>query len=72
MKRVDGRRLRYVTRLLEELGVARGVARPRAEIFYRTLIGEFTYRAGGGRRLRPCAAEEILRFMLEPSPACEQ
>ncbi len=68
VKRVDGRRLRYVTRLLQELGIERGVARLRAEIFYRTLIGELTYRAAGGQRLRLSVAEEILRFMLASGP----
>ena len=64
VQRVDRRRLGYVTSLLVASGIGRAVARRRAEIFYRTLIGEFTYRSLGGRRLSKRALDDVIAFLL--------
>ncbi|MEM9404605.1 MAG: TetR/AcrR family transcriptional regulator [Acidobacteriota bacterium] len=62
--RVDRRRLRYVTDLLVATGLDRARSRRRANIFYRTLIGEFTYRSTGGRALSRRELEDVVHFLL--------
>lgn len=64
LQRVDRRRIGYVTDLLTEIGLRRPVARRRAEIFYRALIGEFVWRAHGGRPLSRTARAEIVDLLI--------
>lgn len=64
--RVDDRRLEYVTGLLTAAGVESGLARARAGIIYRVVIGEYSWRRYGGE---PADTAELLRFvttMAEP------
>lgn len=64
LERVDRRRVGYVTELLAETGLERAVARRRAEIFYRTLIGEFVWRAHGGRAFSRRTRGEIVDLLI--------
>lgn len=64
--RVDARRLAYVRGLLEATGASRAVATQRSAIVYRTLIGEFTWRAHGGAPLGPKALAELHRMVVGP------
>ena len=64
VKRVDKRRLGYVTQLLVGAGVPRATSRRRAEVFYRTLIGEFAYRSSGGKALSIRAVDEVIDSVL--------
>lgn len=59
--RVDTRRVDYAASLLRSAGLAAPVARRRAMLFYRVLIGEFMWRSSGG----PTATERELRETVE-------
>ncbi len=63
VRRVDRKRLRYITDLLEASGMPRGRARGRAEVLYRTLLGEFVYRSTGGKPLDKGTITETVRLM---------
>lgn len=67
VRRVDRRRLRYVTELLVDAGVDSERAGWRANLFYRALIGEFAYRSTGGKPLEVAALEETIDSLLERS-----
>ncbi|WP_181234056.1 TetR/AcrR family transcriptional regulator [Enhygromyxa salina] len=60
--RVDARRLGYVEDMLCEAGV--GQPGLRAELFYRTLIGEFVWRRHGGPALSAEAIELLVGMAL--------
>ncbi len=62
--RVDARRLAYVRGLLEAMGAPRAVAKHRAALLYRALIGEFTWRAHGGAPLGTRALAELHRMLV--------
>ena len=48
MSRVDERRVEYTAGLLRAVGMSPAVARRRARLLYRILIGEFVWRSSGG------------------------
>ena len=48
VERVDERRLDFTSSLLREIGVPAGLAKRRTRLFYRVIIGEFTWRSSGG------------------------
>lgn len=62
--RVDRRRLDYVTDLLCDHGVDRRSAEQRSAIYYRVLIGEFSWCGYGGEPLSGQALETLLEMML--------
>lgn len=64
LRRVDRRRLGYVTELLEEAGVSRASAQRRAHILYRTLVGEFMMRSTGEKGLSRAAIDELHNLLL--------
>lgn len=64
LDRVDRRRLTYVTDLLVGTGLARPVAKRRAELVYRALIGEFVWRAHGGPALTRATRAELIDLVL--------
>lgn len=64
LARVDRRRVRYVTDLLAATGLERTLARRRAQLLYRALIGDFVWRAHGGRALDGPTRREIVDLLL--------
>ena len=61
---VDARRLTYVRDLLVGAGVPAEVAEDRANLMYRALIGEFTWRRYGGPRLSLRALDDLVGLLL--------
>ena len=66
VEKVDARRLDYVTELLHQHGLNEQTARTRAELMYRTLIGEFTLRSHGHSPLDAGALEALVASMITP------
>lgn len=64
LARVDRRRVRYVTDLLAATGLERTLARRRAQLLYRALIGEFVWRSHGGRPLDRPTRHEFVDLLL--------
>jgi len=64
--RVDERRLRYVEGLLQEAHISQPAL--RAELFYRTLIGEFVWRRHGGPALSAQSIELFVAMSLATVP----
>lgn len=64
VRRVDARRLAFVTGLLREGGMAKGKAERRARLLYRTLIGEFTWRTAGGPASTKKELDEMTTLLL--------
>ena len=69
VEKVDARRLDYVTGLLRQYGLSKHTARTRAELMYRTLIGEFTLRSHGHPPLDAAALQALLAAMVAPHPS---
>ncbi len=63
VRRVDRKRLRYISDLLVANGMPRKLARERAEVMYRILLGEFVYRTTGGQALAKRTVAEAMRLM---------
>ncbi len=63
VRRVDRKRLAYIAQLLIASGMRKTRAQQRAEVMYRTLLGEFVYRSTGGRALDQEAIEDMVRLM---------
>lgn len=63
VSRVDRRRLDYVTALLTDGGLDSDTAAERAAIYYRVLIGEFSWCGYGGTPLPPGARHTLLLMM---------
>jgi AcrR family transcriptional regulator len=63
---VDERRLTYVTDLLVAAGLEADVARGRAEVLYRMVIGEAVSLRYGGTPLEPGAVLEVVRRLAQP------
>lgn len=63
-QRVDEQRMTYVAELVAGCGVPATTARLRADLVYRTLIGEFAMLAQGQPRLEPEARAELLIALL--------
>lgn len=64
--RVDARRVAYVSSLVEAAGYGRDEAMARADITYRTLIGEFVLRSGGAQALPPDALRALGEWLTRP------
>ena len=62
--RVDHRRLDYVTTLLCSTGMKRPVAKRRAAMFYRIIIGDTTWRTAGGPAHTKRELEELTALLL--------
>ncbi len=62
--RVDQRRLDYVAKLLVAHGMAAEVAQRRAKLLYRTLIGEYIWRSGGGPTSTREEIDELIDLLL--------
>lgn len=63
-QRVDKRRITYVKELLEGADIPTKQARLRAQLLYRTLVGEFVMRSSGDRALGPSALRELHTLLL--------
>ncbi len=61
---VDERRIIYVTDLLRSHGLTGGLAERRAKLFYRAMIGEFTWRAAGGPTSTSTEIDELVDLVL--------
>lgn len=62
--RVDGRRLAYAQGLLRDAGLSSAVARRRARLFYRVLIGEFTWRSSGGPAMTRAEIDDAIDLLV--------
>ena len=62
--RVDDRRVAYVTGLLIAAGLPRALASRRAHLLYRTLIGEFMWRASGGPATTKRELDELTALLV--------
>lgn len=65
-KRVDRRRLAFVTELLVAAGIPKSEAKRRADVLYCTLIGEYLQRGYGFRKLERPALRSLHRLLLIP------
>lgn len=63
--RIDERRLSYVESLLTTTGLSPSLAKARAHVFYRVLIGEFLWRSAGGRPLTQAAITDVVDLLIE-------
>ncbi len=64
VSRVDDRRLGFVVKLLVDAGMPRPLAKRRARLLYRTLIGEFVWRTAGGPASTKRELEEMSDLLL--------
>lgn len=64
--RVDERRLTYTAALLRAAGLPPSMARRRARLFYRMLIGEFVWRSSGGPTATRADVDDVLGLLLTP------
>jgi len=64
VERVDARRLDYVAALLRETGLSAPLARRRARLLYRALIGEFTWRSAGGPPISNREIDELVALVV--------
>ena len=64
VERVDSQRIGYVTDLLLAFGIFRDVAADRAAIFYRTLLGDFVWKQGGGEALTDRARTRLVDLLV--------
>lgn len=65
-ERVDERRIAYVADLLRTIGLAAPLARRRARLFYRVLIGEFLWRSAGGPTMSKREVDEAVDLLVMP------
>lgn len=64
--RVDQRRLDYVTELLVRAGLQRRLAKRRAAVFYRVIIGDTTWRMAGGPAQSKRELDDLVALLLSP------
>ena len=64
VSRVDDRRLGFVVVLLRQIGFAPPLAKRRAKLMYRLLIGEYTWRSAGGPRMSKREIDEAVDLIL--------
>lgn len=64
--KVDRRRLIYVATLLRQAGLPAKLARRRARLLYRTLIGEFAWRSAGGPSSTKLELDDLANLLLAP------
>lgn len=62
--RVDEQRISYVAKLIRAGGVARGLARRRAQLGYRAMIGEFVWRGAGGPPATRTEIDELVDVLV--------
>lgn len=62
--RVDERRLAYTAGLLRATGMSAALARRRARVLYRVLIGEFVWRSSGGPRVTRTEIDDTVDLLL--------
>ena len=62
--RVDERRLDYAADLLRATGMTPAVARRRARLLYRVLIGEFVWRSSGGPTATSADIDDTVDLVL--------
>jgi AcrR family transcriptional regulator len=62
--RVDARRVDYVAALVKECGFAGPLAKRRARLLYRVLIGEFTWRSSGGPAMSEREIDELVALVV--------
>lgn len=65
--RVDNRRIAYVTQLLVAQGLPRPLAKRRAQLLYRAMIGEFVWRSTGGPASSRRELQELCRLIIVPA-----
>lgn len=66
-RRVDERRIAYVTTLFELLGLPSGTARSRAELAYLALVGHYAMNAGSERNTSlPMSLDSVLALLTRP------
>lgn len=65
--RVDQRRLDYTAALLRDIGIPAPLARRRAKLFYRVLIGEFSWRHAGGPAMTEREIDEAVDHLTSPA-----
>lgn len=63
---VDGRRLAYVQDLLVAAGVDDATAAGRAQVLYRVIIGEYTWRRYGGAPIDAAPVLELVDWLATP------
>lgn len=68
VRRVDARRVDYVSSLLEATGLDHEASLGRADLMYRTLIGEFVLRSGGAPALPASTLDGLGAWLARPSP----
>lgn len=64
VRRVDDRRIDYVATLLGSIGFDRHLAKRRARLMYRHLIGEFIWRISGGPPSSKRELDEMAELLL--------
>lgn len=62
--RVDEQRIGYVVGLLRETGMAPALAKRRARLLYRVLIGEFMWRNAGGPATTKKEIDEVVDLLV--------
>ncbi len=65
--RVDDQRIAYVVGLLREIGLSPALAKRRARLLYRVLIGEFMWRNAGGPATTAKEIDEVVDLLLKPA-----
>lgn len=63
--RVDTRRVHFVTDLLQRAGLPGALAKRRAALLYRALIGEFIWRSSGGPASTSRELDELAVLLLQ-------
>lgn len=68
VQRVDERRLDFTANLLREIGIPAPLAKRRARLFYRVLIGEFMWRSSGGPAMSAREIDEAVDQLIADAP----
>ncbi len=66
LARVDGRRVAFVVDLLQAIGLPTRLAKQRATMMYRVLIGEFSWRLAGGPRSTKQEISNLVDLLVTP------
>jgi AcrR family transcriptional regulator len=66
LARVDGRRVAFVVSLLQGIGLPTRLAKQRATMMYRVLIGEFSWRLAGGPRSSKREIRNLVDLLVTP------
>jgi AcrR family transcriptional regulator len=69
LARVDTRRVRFVASLLERIGLPPQLAKQRATMMYRLMIGEFSWRLAGGPKSTEREIADLVNLVVsQPGP----